>query len=276
MGYPLAMRLLRHALALVLLTELVLTATATVQMWPAVDAAAQRPEDGSAPVIPVVHVLGVFSGAPDPESAFMVIVLLLGCVGASVHALSSLGDYFGNGTFHPRWTWWYLFRVPVGASIALVFYLLLRGGLISADAGVTVINPYAIAALAGLSGMFAKAAGDKLEEVWKTLFRTAGGAGDEQRGDKLLDPRVERAEPPALQVGAVNPEITLYGAGFGPGTTVTIGGTTRGVDLVGPDQLTVRLLAEDVAQPGLLQLVVRDTASPNRGPATFPIEIRPA
>jgi hypothetical protein len=251
-----AARAFRHLLALVLLAELVVAATAAVQIWPAVQAAAQQGSADADPM-PSVVVLGLLRGTPDPEAVFMVIVLLLGGVGASIHALMSLGDYYGNGTFLARWTWWYLFRMPLGMATALVFYLLLRGGLISAEAGTSVINPYAIAALAGLSGMFAKAASDKLEEVWKTLFRTSGG-GDELRRDKVYAFRADRTEPDRMAVLTTDLAVIVHGRGFSPLTTASIGGTPRTVTYISPTVLRVDLEPVDVAQAATLALILRD------------------
>jgi hypothetical protein len=49
-----------------------------------------------------------------------------------------------------------------------------RGGLLAAQASADAVNPYGVAALAGLVGMFSKQATDKLREVFDTLFRTVG------------------------------------------------------------------------------------------------------
>jgi uncharacterized membrane protein YgcG len=85
--------------------------------------------------------------------------------------------------------WWYLLRPFIGMMLALLFYFVFRGGFITAgatsDAGAAAnfINPFGVAALAGLVGMFSKVATDKLNEVFTTLFRPS--EGDSNRGDKL-------------------------------------------------------------------------------------------
>jgi hypothetical protein len=63
--------------------------------------------------------------------------------------------------------------VPIGIALALVFYLLIRGGLIIPNGSTEPqINAYGIAGLAALVGMFAKQATDKLAEIFDTLFRS--------------------------------------------------------------------------------------------------------
>jgi hypothetical protein len=70
-------------------------------------------------------------------------------------------------------------------ALALVFYFVVRGGFLTTSGGAKDINPYGIAALAGLVGMFSKQATDKLSEVFSTLFRAAKGEGDDKRAGSL-------------------------------------------------------------------------------------------
>ena len=47
------------------------------------------------------------------------------------------------------------------------------------------MNPFGIAALGGLAGMFSKQATDKLNEVFSTMFKTSSNSGDNNRSGKL-------------------------------------------------------------------------------------------
>lgn len=90
-------------------------------------------------------------------------------------------------------------------SLALVFYFVIRGGFLSTTGGAQDINPYGIAALAGLVGMFSKQATDKLSEVFGTLFRSAPGEGDAKRQQPLTAPTATTAiqlEPAAAVAAA--------------------------------------------------------------------------
>ena len=75
----------------------------------------------------------------------------------------------------------------MGMAIALILYFVVRGGLVllSVETNTSGLNPYGIAALAGLSGMFSKQATDKLRDIFDNLFKTERGKGDDQRSDKL-------------------------------------------------------------------------------------------
>ena len=92
-------------------------------------------------------------------------------------------------------------------ALALVFYFVIRGGFLTTSGGAKDINPYGIAALAGLVGMFSKQATDKLSEVFGTLFRAAAGEGDDKRSGSLK-PKEE-----AITVTNVDPQPVVAGGG---------------------------------------------------------------
>jgi hypothetical protein len=169
---------------------------------------------------------------PTLETRLILLVLLAGAIGSYVHAASSLVDYLGNRTMISSWVWWYLLRPFIGMMLALIFYFGFRGGFITAgvnpggEGAASFINPFGIAAMAGLVGMFSKVAADKLNEVFLTLFRPASGQGDAKRGDKL-------AESVTPSIGSLGPNtgpasggtaVTITGTGFVTGATVTFGG----------------------------------------------------
>ncbi len=169
---------------------------------------------------------------PPLETRLILLVLLVGAIGSYVHAASSFVDYLGNRTMVSSWVWWYLLRPFIGMMLALIFYFVFRGGFITGgintggESAANFINPFGIAAMAALVGMFSKVATDKLNEVFVTLFRPASGQGDAKRGDKLsdsLNPNIVTLAPnsgPAVGGTSVN----IIGSGFMIGATVSFGG----------------------------------------------------
>ena len=101
------------------------------------------------------------------------LVVIAGALGSLIHATTSFADYVGNRRFHSSWTAWYMVRLIVGTALALLLYFAFRGGFFSGSAQSNAVNPYGIAALAGLAGLFSKQATDKLREVFETLFRVS-------------------------------------------------------------------------------------------------------
>lgn len=130
----------------------------------------------------------------SPDERFILLVLLAGAIGSSLHAATSFATYVGNRSFVQSWYLWYAMRPFVGALLALVVYFVVRGGFLPlvTDGGDVDANPFGIAALSGLVGMFSKQATDKLREVFDNLFRTAEGRGDDERANKISEMRSVR------------------------------------------------------------------------------------
>jgi hypothetical protein len=206
--------------------------------------------------------LGPYDWAPDQR--MILTVIIAGAIGSLIHTLTSFADYVGNKRLSTSWMWWFVLRTPIGIALAIVSYLILRGGLIvptlqsSKDGdlqGATLLlNPYGIAAFAALAGMFSRQATDKLREIFETVF-TAQKA-------------VPRSEPlkgkPAVSVGVDparltrgNPEVlTVTGSGFDKEIKATINGKTRQLQWTSDKQLKVTVVAEDVAKVGKLELLL--------------------
>lgn len=119
------------------------------------------------------------------DARLILIVLCAGALGSCVHAATSFASYVGNRRLVLSWAWWYVLRPLIGMALALVFYFVVRGGLLSTGAEASEMSVFGVAAVAGLVGMFSKQATDKLRELFDNLFRTEQGHGDDARADKL-------------------------------------------------------------------------------------------
>lgn len=119
------------------------------------------------------------------ESGLLILVIVAAALGSYIHSATSFVSYVGNKSLVMSWAWWYILRPFIGVALALVFYFVIRGGLLSAGTGAGDVSIYGITAIAGLVGMFSKQATDKLGEVFNTLFRAKEGEGDNVRKDKL-------------------------------------------------------------------------------------------
>ncbi len=127
-------------------------------------------------------VQAIRNGSPSEESVLLMVVLL-GAFGGSLHLLRSLVKFVGNRQLKRSWLLYYLSTPIVGAGLASIVYMMLRIGLLGPSGGATngpaagsaiaSLNLIAIYAFAVLSGLFAETASDKLSEVFKTMFRTA-------------------------------------------------------------------------------------------------------
>jgi len=114
--------------------------------------------------------IGTFKIRPEHHALFVVIVSAI--LGSLIHASTSFAYYVAKRRAEASWTWWYLLRVPIGVTLAVIFYFALRAGVLSSGSGVEPVNPFGIATIAGLVGMFSRQATDKLGDVFDTLFKT--------------------------------------------------------------------------------------------------------
>jgi hypothetical protein len=226
-----------------------------VAVWPSVNAASRGTKPVS--ISPFGHEF-----APSADAALLLLVVVSSALGSYVHAATSFTDYVGNRKLATSWIWWYVLRGFIGSALALLFYFAIRGGFLGANAPSEVINPYGIAAVSGLVGLFSKQATDKLREIFDTLFRTAPGKGDDSRGDSIANPRPVLAglEPSRTEAGSGLVEVVLSGQGFVPASVVRLERAgellERDVAYVGPGELRIGLREEDVAAAGTLTAVV--------------------
>lgn len=208
------------------------------------------------------------------EMRLILIVALAGALGSFIHAATSFVSYVGNRRVVTSWFWWYILRPFIGMSLSLVFYFVVNGGLLSAGVAADNLNPFGIAALSGLVGMFSKQATDKLDETFTNLFRTDPKKGDAERKDKLDNPvaNVTSIEPNTFKKGGQGIGITLKGTHFVQGSVVRVKGKDRKTTLIDEGQLKAELLDEDLADEGEVEVVVFNP--PPGGGLSVPIKYK--
>ena len=139
----------------------VLALAAILAVWP-VDTA----RGGSAVVVR-------FGGAVLPRDLdLLLLALTFGALGSFLHVAKSFSTFAGNRELLASWIWWYCLQPLTGMGLALVLYVVVRGGFLSAGANTADVSPYGVAGISGLAGMFSKQATEKLNEVFSTLLKT--------------------------------------------------------------------------------------------------------
>jgi hypothetical protein len=244
----------KHALGISLFVVGCVLLYLTVTLWPAINAAKLNKSG---------HITWFGFGLTlVPDASMMLLVVLVSALGSYIHATVSFSDFVGNRQLASSWMWWYLLRVFVGSSLAVIFYFAIRGGFFSGASNSTDLNVYGIAALAGLVGLFSKQATDKLREIFDTAFKTGKGVGDDVRGDSIVNPAptLEASEPAAIMTGPVS-SFVLVGTGFVPSSIVTVTAADgksepRKVRLTSSTTLKVTLLAKDAKAAGKLTFTV--------------------
>ncbi|MDW8808525.1 hypothetical protein P1P68_27975 [Streptomyces scabiei] len=173
-------------LGLFLLADVVFVCGALVTLWPVVLATVEPGAEPTATARWSPFGLGDWSLTAD--TAMLLAVVVCSALGSFVHAATSFATYVGNRRLYASWLWWYLLRAGIGVALALLVYLLLRGGLFAGSSGAGATNPYGFSGIAGLCGLFSKQATDKLREICDTLLSTTGD-GDRDRRDGLAAAR---------------------------------------------------------------------------------------
>jgi hypothetical protein len=224
----------------------------------------------------------VFGSSPfsiSSDHRLFVTVIAAGALGSLIHTITSFADYVGNRTLSRSWIWWLVLRAPVGVALALLFYLVLRGGLIvpslpnrSAASDTTLLlNPYGIAAISALAGMFSKQATDKLREIFDTLFRTREPV---DRTDPLArtTPVISSIVPAKLAIGG-SLTVNILGRDFQRDCTASIDGKPRNLQWVSDTRLVLALLAEDVVAKAELKLIVHNPGPAGGESIPFPVVV---
>lgn len=154
---------------------LVVTTLALLQAWPTATTAGVL-------MSPKSSILGFHQSFSSDQDLFFV-VALSGALGGELHVARSLASYVGQGSLRRRWLLYYFTLPLIGSGLALLFYFLLRGGLLEARSG-SSLNPYGLAAIAALVGLFSIQAVEMLQSVFNSIFAKAKEESDPLR-DKI-------------------------------------------------------------------------------------------
>lgn len=112
------------------------------------------------------------------EQRLLLLVLLAGALGSLVHALRSVYWYVGNRDLVWSWVAMYVMLPFAGATLGLIFYLVVRGGFFSPQSSFEETSPFGFAAFSALIGMFSQQAVLKLQAVAETLLTKPPAGAD--------------------------------------------------------------------------------------------------
>jgi hypothetical protein len=144
-----------------------------IQVWPP-----PAPTDGSqAPTSSAFDYFG-FSFTLPAEARIFVVIVASGAVGGAIHSLRSLMWYVGNRNLVWSWVLMYCLLPLIGALLATIFYVVLRGGLLTVQTSSSSLNVYGFAAVGALVGLFSEQAAMKLKDVFTAMFSPAAQGTD--------------------------------------------------------------------------------------------------
>lgn len=117
----------------------------------------------------------------DKEIRFVLLAGLFGLMGSSIHGVSALTTFAATQKLTKSWGLWHFMHPPVGTTLAILVYFVVRAGLVT---GPEELNYYGVAALGTLVGLSTSNTMSKLRAVLETLFGSTTEKKDVKPGDK--------------------------------------------------------------------------------------------
>ncbi|MGZ4664726.1 MAG: hypothetical protein ACXV5Q_06645 [Frankiaceae bacterium] len=121
-----------------------------VWAWPL--ACRLNPTSGNSVNRARAHWLGL-EFSPTPQFSLILIVVLTAMAGSVAIAGLVFSNRAGQRMLEQRWEWWYLLRPLCAAAIAVLFYVVVKAGLLSVSNASSGELAFA-AAVGGLAGLF--------------------------------------------------------------------------------------------------------------------------
>ncbi len=131
----------------------------------------------------------------DISTHFIVLAILGGALGGTIHGLAKLAANTRVGTVKKHDVLWHVSRPFLGVALAITVYVAIRGGIIT-TVGVEALNPYGITALSILVGLSSEIVTQKLKEVLIALFPTTDKKSEmlDLLKKRLINKEIDEAE----------------------------------------------------------------------------------
>ena len=178
------------------------------------------------------------------EQRLLFMILLAGALGSMVHALRSLSSYIGDQQLKWNWVPYYVLLPFAGSAIALVFYVVIRGGFFSSGADFNETNPFGFVAVAALVGLFSQSAILKLQSVAYNIFEKPPTQSDslhQEEETATTAATITAVERKAAVAGGAEDVVHITGTGFTESSKAEINGKPSLAVFEGATLLTVQL-----------------------------------
>lgn len=186
------------------------------------------------------------------EQNLLMLVVLLGALGAMGHVLRSFFKYVGERKLVWSWVVSYLLTPFVGSIIAVLTYIILRAGLLGTTGGGAVVgNTWGFAAVAALVGLFSAQAASKLKQVFETLFAPSEPGGESL--DQEVELRITEFTPASATIGE---KVELLGDGLENARVVRFAGNVESPASYDDKAALLRTVVPQGATGGPLTVIV--------------------
>lgn len=163
---------------------------------------------------------------PTPERDLFLLVVFAGAIGGALHGMRSLYWYTGLRNFMKSWILMYILAPLIGATMAIIFYAVIRAGFLTVTSKSSSLGIIAIALLVGL---FSSQAAVKLKDIANAvLAKPEPGPPRESRPQDSTppgkDPKAGATKPVINPPkGAAGTEVKITGTGMKKLDSVTFG-----------------------------------------------------
>jgi hypothetical protein len=196
-------------------------------------------------------------GERNKQLALLWLVACCGGLGSMIYILSSFTSFWGNHKLQKIWFPWYVAKPVTGMGLALVGFLVLRAGFLSASTTTADINIYGLLAFSCFMGLFSDDATLKLKEVFDALFSpkdTRSGALNNAQSN-TSGTTVSSITPATTKVGDAT-TFTITGAGFTSGLLVKCNNNPVTSQSLSSDSNSITFVYQAVAADGPTMAVV--------------------
>jgi len=232
-----------------------------------VDLVVKNPDGASSDIAKAAY---TYSCAPASDSDLFLLVVFAGALGGALHGLRSLAWYVGLRSLVKSWTLMYVLLPFTGATIAVIFYAVIRAGLLQVQANKN--TSVALIAIAVLVGLFSQQAAVKLKDIADAfLAKPASGPPGETKPQGSLPPGstpVGKPGPvgsgPAINpaTGSAGTPVTITGTGMKAVSSITFGGRPGTAITVAGDTITVTPPTPTAGQADPVEVVVTGDKDP--------------
>jgi hypothetical protein len=210
---------------------------------------------------------------PAPETDLFLLVVFAGALGGALHGLRSLYWYVGLRSLLKSWVLMYFLLPFTGATIAVVFYAVIRAGLLPIQTVQTSKNTsIAMMAIAVLVGLFSQQAAVKLKDIFEAILaKPAAGPPTESKPQGSVPPGGKpETKPPSAPTPAISPAsgpggkpVKITGTGMKSVKSITFGGVPGTAVEIAPDgTITVIPPSLAVGQDPKVEVVVTGDKDP--------------
>jgi len=229
-----------------LAAETLLFLYAVMVFWPDTTPAVAAQASSPTTAVPKTFEFLGRSVAMTRDQNVLLIVALLGGLGAMGHVVRSFFKYVGERNLIWSWMPQYFLIPVVGAILSVITYIVLRAGLLGGSASGAEGNIWGFAAVAALVGLFTAQAATKLRTIFEAVLAPSS---------KGSEPLASTAPPPfgfrpkQAQVGAT---VQITGEGIETSTAIVFGGPAEAAATWVADQKALQVTVPPDAKTGPL------------------------